>query len=97
MEEFRQIMHETVISPLFTLFTARKPQVFHDFGRKPRKHARRACVTVRRALCAATFCLMLASAAAAETLDLAADSGLTAVGVAERMLKPDARVDVTMT
>ena len=36
MEEFRQIMHETVISPLFTLFTARKPQVFHENSRKRR-------------------------------------------------------------
>ncbi len=53
-------------------------------------------MTVRRALCAATFCLMLISAAVAETLDLAADSGLTAAGVAERMLKPDARVEVTV-
>jgi hypothetical protein len=83
---------------------------------------RRTCVAVPRALCAATFyCLMLISAAAAETLvlevdgrvlasptlrepivggafqfDLAADTDLTAADVAERMLKPDAKVEVAV-
>jgi hypothetical protein len=99
MEEFRQIMHETVISPLFTLFTGGNPQVFQyppEISSKS-KEARQTCATMPRALFRRrrpnpSFSTSMPARrrigrpvlAAASSSALGGDTDLTTAGVAER-------------